>query len=126
MERGERIRVWFLPLNDGWVRAKDHPDAELEEASTDRRDTRCPPGTIWRRSIEVMLAPGTPLLSRVTRPLVEKLGTMDYLTRNKRGMRRHIDEKWFKVYGNYRLKATKEPELFALARKAHHAASAPR
>ncbi len=126
VERGERVRVWFLPLNDGWVRAKDHPLAQTEEASTDNRDPRCPPGVIWRRSIELLLPPKTHLLSRVTRPLIQKLGTMDYLTQSKYKMQRHVKESWFVLIGNYRLRSSQEPEKFAHDRKAHHAANAPR
>jgi hypothetical protein len=124
--RGERVRVWFLPLNDGWVRAKDHPDAEIEEAKAERRDKSCPPGTIWRREIELMLPRGCPLLSRVTSPLIEALGTMDYLTRERKGMRRHTEETWMTVVGNYRLKKSEEPQSFSRARKAHHASDRPR
>lgn len=126
VERGERVRVWFLPFNDGWIRAKDHPAANLEEARADRRDENCPPGTIWRRSIELLLPRNTPLLSRVTSPLVERLAPMEYLTKEKRGMRRHVEETWFAVVGNYRLVKAKEPDQFAHAQKARPGASSPR
>lgn len=120
------MRVWFLPLGDGWVRAKDHPDAMLEEARADRRDTGCPAGTIWKREIELMLPAGTPLLSRVTTPLVESLSPLDYMTKERRGMRRHIDETWFIVQGNYRLKKATEPPSFSHARAAHRDGGTPR
>lgn len=119
--RGQRLRVWFLGLNDGWVRAKDHPEAQLEEAFAERRDTSCPPGTIWRREIELILPRGTPLLSRVTTPLVEAFAPLDYLTKERRGVRRHVEETWFQVVGNYRLKKMAEAPTFPPARKAPHA-----
>lgn len=126
VERGERVRVWFLPYNDSWVRAKDHPQAGLEEVNSEERNPRCPPGTIWRREVELLLPAGTPLLSRVTTPLIEDLEPMEYLVRNKHTMRRHISETWFAVVGNYRLKKWKEPEEFSRARKAHRDAAEPR
>lgn len=112
--RGERLRVWFLRLNDGWVRAKDHPDAELEEAFSERRDKACPPGTIWRREIELVLPRGTLLLSRVTTPLVEAYAPLDYLMKERHSVRRHVEETWFLVVGNYRLKKTEEPPSLPL------------
>lgn len=121
MERGERLRVWFVPYNDSWIRAKDHPDAEKEEAFSDRRDQRCPPGTIWKREIEVKLPPGTHLLSRVTTPLVEEMDAMDYLLKERRGMRRHVEEFWFQVVGNYRTMKSHEPASFSEARMEHQA-----
>lgn len=126
VQRGERLRVWFLELGDTWVRAKDHPSAQLDEVDAERRDPGCPPGTIWRRTIELVLPADTPLLSRVTTPLVERLDAMEYLTKERRGMRRHIEETWFRVAGNYRLAKISEPERFSLARKARRASSEPR
>jgi hypothetical protein len=123
--RGQRLRVWYLGLNDGWVRAQDHPGAELEEAFADRRDKSCPPGTIWRREIELVLPRGTPLLSRVTTPLVERLAPLEYLTKERRGMRRHVEETWFLVVGNYRLMKMAEPPPLALALKAPLADDGP-
>lgn len=124
--RGQRLRVWFLGLNDGWVRAKDHPNAELEEAFAERRDASCPPGTIWRREIELVLPRGTPLLSRVSTPLVEALAPLDYLTKERRGMRRHVEETWFLVVGNYRLKKLDAPPSFPPAKGVPHVDDGPR
>jgi hypothetical protein len=126
VERGERLRVWFLELKDGWVRAKDHPAAELEEVSAERRDQACPPGTIWRRTIELVLPAETLLLSRVTTPLLEHFDAMEYLTKERRAMRRHVEETWFIVSGNYRLSKISEPDRFSRARKAPPASSEPR
>lgn len=126
VERGERVRVWFLEWGDTWVRAKDHPAAELEEARADRRDQSCPPGTIWRRTIELVLPAGCSLFSRVTTPLVETFDTMTYLTKERHTMRRHVSETWFTVAGNYRLAKISEPEKFSRERKARRAASEPR
>ena len=117
--RGERLRVWFLGLNDACVRAKDHPDAQLEEAFSERRDKSCPPGTIWRREIELLLPRGTPLLSRVTTPLVETFAPLDYLMKERHSMRRHVEETWFLVEGNYRLRKTNVPPSFPHAELPH-------
>lgn len=119
VERGERVRVWFLHFNDGWVRAADHPDSDTEEARSEDHNTYCPPGTIWQRRVELKLAPGTLLLSRVTSPLIEKLDTLDYLTKERRGVRRHVEETWFEVVGNYRLKKATAPSSFEEARQEH-------
>lgn len=124
--RGQRLRVWFLGLNQGWVRAKDHPHAELEEAFAERRDKSCPPGTIWRREIELILPRGTPLLSRVTTPLVEALAPLDYLMKERRGVRRHVEETWFLVEGNYRLKKTQRPPSLPPVKGVPRADDAPR
>jgi hypothetical protein len=105
--RGQRIRVWLVRHNDGWIRAKDHPDASLEEARADQRDASCPPGTVWRRSIELTLPGGCLLVCRVSTPLIEELGALEYLMKERRGMRRRVDETYFIVSGNYKL--TKAP-----------------
>ena len=118
VERGERVRVWFVPEGDTWVRAADHPEAEVEKEFSERGDS-CPPGTIWQRSIELVLAPRTPLLCRVTRPLIEALQTVDYMTKERRTMRRHVEERWFVLTGNYQMTRHREPESFAVARKEH-------
>ena len=124
--RGQRLRVWFLGQNDGWVRAHEHPNAELEEAFAERRDRSCPPGTIWRREIELTLPRGTPLLSRVSTPLVEAFAPLDYLTKERRGVRRHVEETWFLVVGNYRLKKMPEAPAYPPAGKAPCADDEPR
>jgi hypothetical protein len=116
VERGEQVKVWFVPFRDSWIRAKDHPDAELDEVSSEARSVRCPPGTIWQRRIDITLPVKTPLLCRVTEPLIETMGMIDYMTRERRGMRRHIDERWYALTGNYRLTRYREPESFSTAR----------
>ncbi len=117
VERGEQVKVWFLPWQDSWIRAKDHPAAELEEVSSDRRATGCPAGTIWQRHIELTLPPKTPLLCRVTRPLIESLRTVDYMTRDRKLVRRHVDELWYILVGNYRMTRSREHESFTRARR---------
>jgi hypothetical protein len=119
VERGEQVKVWFLQFADIWIRAKDHPDAIVEEEGVDSNASRCPPGTVWQRSTDLLLNLGTPLLCRVTRPLIEAFETLDYMTRERRSMRRHIDEQWFVVAGNYRMVKSREPESFSLARQEH-------
>lgn len=119
VERGERVRVWFLPFRDGWIRAKDHPDADLEWASSEAQDARCPPGVVWRRAIELSLPPGTHLLCRTTSPLVERMTPLDYLVRERRGVRRHVQEDWYRVTGNYRLSKSSVPSAFERAKQSY-------
>lgn len=115
--RGQRIRVWFVRHNDGWVRAKDHPDALLEEVRADQRDASCPPGTVWQRSIELALPRGCLLVCRVSSPLIEEMGALDYLMKERRGMRRRVEETFFTVSGNYRLTKTPIPRRAPLDSK---------
>ena len=119
VDRGERVKVWFIPWQSTWIRAKDHPDATVDEVSSDARANRCPPGTVWQRSIELSLLPRTPLLCRITRPLLESLGTVDYMTKDRRSVRRQVDELWYVLVGNYKLKRHREPDSFTAARKEH-------
>lgn len=101
--RGERVRVWFVPHADSWVRAADHPDATVEMTSSERGDQGCPPGTVWQRSVDLILPAETPLLSRTTSPRTEVLEPMEYLRRGKWGVNRTVQETWMRVVGNYRL-----------------------
>lgn len=103
VERGERVRVWFIPYGDAWIRAAEHPAATVELSSAERSGESCPPGTIWQRSVELILPAKTPLLSRITSPLTERLEPMEYLKRGRLGTRRHVNESWFQVVGNYRI-----------------------
>jgi hypothetical protein len=103
VERGEKVRVWFVPEGDTWVRAADHPEAVVEMASSERGDGSCPPGTIWQRTVELSLPHGAALLSRTTTPAQVQLEPMEYLTRGQLGMRRRVHETWMRVAGNYRL-----------------------
>lgn len=126
VERGERVRVWFLPLEDSWIRAATHPSAETNLHDSGERDPGCPPGTVWQRHVELLLPRRTPLLSRVTTPLVERLNPIQYLTKDRRGVRRHVEETWFEVVGNYRISRSEPPSAFVRARKAHHGGAVPR
>lgn len=121
VERGEQLKVWFVPLHDSWVRAKDHPAAEIQDDGSEAASAACPAGTVWQRSIEILLPPKTPLLCRVTRPLLESFQTLDYITKERRGLRRQVEERWFLLVGNYRLIRHREPASFTLARKEHEA-----
>lgn len=103
--RGERVRVWFVRLGQGWVRAREHPEALVEELSSERGDDRCPPGTVWQRSVELVLPVGTVLRSTVSAPRRERLSTVDYLTRGKVAKGREVTETYYRVVGNYRLQA---------------------
>lgn len=101
--RGERVRVWWVQLNDGWVRAGEHPKAVVEVAASERGDESCPPGTIWIRNIELMLAEGTLLRCHSSEPSPERLEPIEYLRRGKLRVPRARREQLFRVAGNYRL-----------------------
>lgn len=101
--RGERVRVWYVRLRDGWVRAREHPEAQVDEVSSERRDERCPPGTIWQRSVELALPPGTILRCAVSSPREETLSAVDYLTRGRVTKSRSVSESYHRLVGNYRL-----------------------
>lgn len=99
---GERVRVWWVRLNDGWVRAAEHPDAEVESLSSED-DVSCPPGIIWTRNVELMLARGTWLRCHISEPAPERLNPIEYLQRGKTGVARARRELWYRVAGTYRL-----------------------
>lgn len=127
VERGEQVKVWFVPLRDSWVRAKDHPGAVVDGDSGEQNTNFCPPGTIWQRTIELTLPAKTPLLCRVTRPLIESWATVDYFTKDRRAVRRHVEERWYRLIGNYRMGRCDEPSSFADARIQHeHEQSRPK
>lgn len=100
---GERVRVWWVRLNEGWVRAAEHPDAEVEHASSEGDDAPCPPGTIWTRKVELVLARGTLLRCHISEPAPERLEPLEYLQRGKFGVARARRELWYRVAGTYRL-----------------------
>lgn len=102
-ERGQRVTVWVVEFNDGWIRAKDHPQAETAEERAERPADRCPAGTIWRRSIEFKAPHGTKLRCIVSSPHTERLTPVEYLTRGKHRVGRKLSESLFRVAGNYRL-----------------------
>ena len=108
VERGERVRVWFVRFGDGWVRAQEHPDAEVEEVSSIRGDESCPPGTIWQRSVELLLPAGALLRCIVSRPRQEDLSAMDYLRRGAVAKGRTVSTSYHRVIGNYRLEGVKQ------------------
>ncbi len=99
---GEEVRVWFLKENDAWVRAKDHPNAELETANSERDDDRCPAGFVWVRSVELRLKKDTILLCRTSSPLAQQGEMLDFLTRGASRSRRRVSEQFYQVKGNYR------------------------
>lgn len=122
VERGERTRIWYAPRGDTWVRAKGHPK-RLAPEQADGADEHLPAGTVWSQEIELLLPVGTRLLSKTTAPLIERLSALAYLTGERRGMRRSVEESWFVVLGNYRLGRCPEPESFAHARQAQRKAA---
>lgn len=103
---GEEVRVWFLKENDVWVRAKEHPQAELETSNSERADQRCPAGVVWIRHIDLRLLKGTLLLCRTSSPLAQRGDMLDFLTRGASRSRRQVREQYHQVIGNYRTRMT--------------------
>lgn len=114
--RGEQIRIWWVRLNDGWVRAHQYPGAEVELGGGER----CPPGVVWRREIELRLDRGALLRCAVSEPAPDEgLQPLDYLRREIRSARRRRRVRTFRVTGNYRLSRAGEldpPHLGAIPR----------
>lgn len=100
VSRGEELRVWFVQLADGWVRAHEHPAVIPPEGEDDEGP---PPGTIWRRTTELSLPLGTTLMQRTTSPHVIRLDPLGYLERGPRAIDRRVRETLHRVVGNYRL-----------------------
>lgn len=100
VERGEELRVWYLPEETGLIRAFEHPQALVDETSEERPP---PPGVIWERSTELELVLHTVVICRNTRPWTERLGPLEYLERGRLHTLRHVVETQFLVVGNYRI-----------------------
>lgn len=106
--RGEQVELWFVRVNDAWVRAIEHPSASVEASSIDQETAlsiseRSPSGTIWLRTTELMLPAGTHLLQRQSSPRPRKLTVMSYLKQGLSTTQRVVRERHFVVTGNYRL-----------------------
>lgn len=106
--RGEQLELWFVRVNDAWVRAVEHPSAAVESNTLEPQgDTstseRCPSGTVWQRSTELVLDAGTRLLLRQSAPRPRKLSVMSYLKQGLATTQRVVRERHFVVTGNYRL-----------------------
>ena len=106
--RGEQLEVWFVRVNDAWVRAVEHPSAAveantLEPQSATSTSERCPSGTVWQRSTELVLDAGTQLLLRQSAPRPRRLSVMSYLKQGLATTQRVVRERHFVVTGNYRL-----------------------
>jgi hypothetical protein len=101
VDRGERLRVWFVRWNDGWVRAKDHPAAQVDLNGGESS----PAGVVWRRTVELELPAGALLRTHVTDPAPHGIGLspIECLQRGKLGMGRRVKTTTFRVVGNYRL-----------------------
>lgn len=101
--RGEQVVVWFVRRGAGWVRATEHPGAQVAEARADRQDEHCPPGTIWRRSITLELEPGTMLRKTTSRPHDKRMSPMQHLLSGSLEKRRELREAHFRVRPGGRL-----------------------
>lgn len=106
--RGEQVVVWFVRLGAGWVRAAEHPRAEVAEARADRQDEHCPPGTIWRRGITLELEPGTMLRKTMSRPQDRRMSPMEHLLSGSLEKRRELREAHFRVLAGGRLEPVTE------------------
>lgn len=107
--RGEQLELWFVRVNDAWVRAVEHPSAAIEsstlepQADNTSASERCPSGTVWQRSTELVLDAGTELLLRQSAPRARRLSVMSYLKQGLATTQRVVRERHFIVTGNYRL-----------------------
>ncbi len=106
--RGEQVELWFVRVNDAWVRAIEHANACVESSSLESESAesgceRCPSGTIWLRTTELMLPAGTRLLQRQSAPRPRQLSVMNYLKQGLATTQRVVRERHFVVSGNYRL-----------------------
>lgn len=113
--RGEALETWWVRVNDGWVRASEHPaitatsraDADIDEhgsgESQSSDDAACPSGTVWHRTLELLLQAGTEVLLRQTWPRTRRLSVMGYLESGLGHTQRTINERRFIVSGNYKL-----------------------
>ena len=107
--RGEQLELWFVRVNDAWVRAVEHPSAAIEsstlEPQTDNKlaSEHFPSGTVWQRSTELVLDAGTQLLLRQSAPRPRRLSVMSYLKQGLATTQRVVRERHFIVTGNYRL-----------------------
>lgn len=102
-DRGEAVVVWFVRLGAAWVRAIEHPRAVVSEVRADRQDVGCPPGTIWRRTVELELQQGTPLRRTLSRPLIHRRSPMEHLLSGSLEKRREVEETHYRVVGADRL-----------------------
>lgn len=107
--RGEQLELWFVRVKDAWVRVTEHATATVEaNSAADEPDTsagseRCPSGTIWVRTTELMLEAGTRVLLRQSWPRSRRLSVMGYLKQGLPNTQRVVRERHFVVSGNYRL-----------------------
>jgi hypothetical protein len=108
-ERGEAVVVWFVKLGAAWVRAVEHPRALVSEVRADRQDTGCPPGTIWRRTVELELERGTVLRKTLSRPHTQKRSPMEHLLSGSLEKRRQLRETHYRVVGADRLERQAGP-----------------
>lgn len=103
---GEALEMWWVRLNDGWVRAKEHPAATSPtrgESDPHDESLDCPSGTVWQRAIELRLEAGTQLLMRQSWPRTRRLSVMGYLELGLPHAQRTVKERRFVVSGNYKL-----------------------
>lgn len=108
VDRGEALRVWFVALGQGWVKACEHPAVIPSDSESDES---LPPGTVWRRATELSVPLGTLMMSRATSPHVVRLDPLAYLERGKSAIERRVAETYYRAVGNYRLEVVPEGAL---------------
>jgi hypothetical protein len=91
VERGRRTLLWRIEWRDGWRRAEDWPNAELEHVDPG-------PGTVWERRIRIRVPRGTRLERVISRPgKPVRRDAWDYLAREVRGPARAVTRTRFEV-----------------------------
>lgn len=104
--RGEALRVWFVALGQGWVKACEHP-AVIPQDGPEMEDG-LPPGTVWRRATEISVPLGTLIMSRATQPNILRLDPLAYLVRGKVATERRVVETLYRATGNYRIEVVQD------------------
>jgi hypothetical protein len=82
--------TWLVRHNDGWVRARSHPDARSEPLERGSR-------VVWRTRVTLALPRGTALERVESRPAPNQRSALDYLTGSARGASRRTARRCYVV-----------------------------
>jgi len=88
--RGSATVGWFVPLNDGVVRAHRHPSARVEVLERG-------PSIVWRRRVTLALARGSVLTRVESRPRAEARTAFEHLTGGSRAPARRAVRTRYRV-----------------------------
>jgi hypothetical protein len=94
--RGSATVGWFVPLNDGVVRAHRHPSARVDVLERG-------PGIVWRRKVTLALGRGAVLTRIESRPRAEARDAFEHLTGGSRGPARRAVRTSYRVDAGGRL-----------------------